>query len=185
MELYHAFAILIVLSAAFGYINHRYLKLPFTIGMMVIALLASLLIVAIGNISPGFKKDAVEAIQKIDFSQILLNVMLSFLLFAGAINVDLVSLRKERYPVIIFATIGVIISTFIFGTLIYYFMIIIGRPVDYIYSLLFGALISPTDPVAVLGILKEAGIPKSLEIKITGESLFNDGVAVSGCPDRS
>ncbi|MFZ0456606.1 MAG: sodium:proton antiporter [Ignavibacteriaceae bacterium] len=178
MELYHAFAILIVLSAAYGYINHRYLRLPFTIGMMVIALISSLLIVAIGNISPGFKKDAVDAIQKIDFSQILLNVMLSFLLFAGAINVDLASLRKERYPVIIFATIGVVISTFIFGTLIYYFMIMIGQPVDYIYSLLFGALISPTDPVAVLGILKEAGIPKSLEIKITGESLFNDGVAV-------
>lgn len=178
MELYHAFSILIVLSAVYGYINHRYLKLPFTVGMMVIALISSLLIVGLGNISPGFKKDAVDTIQGIDFSQILLNVMLSFLLFAGAINVNLASLRKEKYPVIIFATLGVIISTFIFGTLIYYFMIIIGRPVEYIYTLLFGALISPTDPVAVLGILKEAGIPKSLEIKITGESLFNDGVAV-------
>ncbi len=118
MELYHAFAILIVLSVAYGYINHRYLRMPFTIGMMIIALVSSLLIVAIGNISPGFKKDAVDAIQRIDFSQILLNVMLSFLLFAGAINVDLASLRKERYPVIIFATIGVMISTLIFGTLI-------------------------------------------------------------------
>ncbi len=178
MELYHAFALLIVLSAAYGYINHRYLRLPFTIGMMVIALVSSLLIVIIGNISPGFKKAAIDIIQGIDFSQILLNIMLSFLLFAGAINVDLVRLRKERYPVIIFATIGVMISTFIFGTLIYYFMKLIGQPIEYIYSLLFGALISPTDPVAVLGILKDAGIPKSLEIKITGESLFNDGVAV-------
>ena len=178
MELYHAFAILIVLSAAYAYINFRYLRLPFTIGMMVIALVSSLLIVAIGNISPGFKKDAVDAIQNIDFSQILLNVMLSFLLFAGAINIDFTSLRKERYPVIIFATLGVLTSTAIVGTLIYYFMRFIGEPIGYIYAILFGALISPTDPVAVLGILKDAGIPKSLEIKITGESLFNDGVAV-------
>ena len=178
MELYHAFAILIVLSAAYAYINFRYLRLPFTIGMMVIALVSSLLIVAIGNISPGFKKDAIDAIQNINFSQILLNVMLSFLLFAGAINIDFTSLRKERYPVIIFATLGVLTSTAIVGTLMYYFMRFIGEPIEYIYALLFGALISPTDPVAVLGILKDAGIPKSLEIKITGESLFNDGVAV-------
>jgi Na+:H+ antiporter len=178
MELYHAFAILIVLSAAYAYINYRYLKLPFTIGMMIIALVSSLLIIAIGNISPEFKKQAVNTIQSINFSQILLNVMLSFLLFAGAINIDFASLRKERYPVIIFATLGVITSTLIVGTLIYYFMEFIGEPIEYLYTLLFGALISPTDPVAVLGILKDAGIPKSLEIKITGESLFNDGVAV-------
>ena len=178
MELYHAFAILIVLSAAYGYINHKYLRLPVTIGIMIIALVSSLLIVAIGSIDPSFKKDAINALQKVDFSQILLNVMLSFLLFAGAININFGSLRKERYPVIVFATIGVMISTLIVGTLIYYFMIAIGQPLEYIYCLLFGALISPTDPIAVLGILKEAGIPKSLEIKITGESLFNDGVAV-------
>jgi CPA1 family monovalent cation:H+ antiporter len=178
MELYHVFAILMVLSAAYGYINHRYLRLPFTIGMMVIALVSSLIVVAAGYISPDFKKAAVEAIQKIDFSQILLNVMLSFLLFAGAININAASLRKERTPVILFATLGVIISTGIIGTIIYYFMRFIGQPFEYIYCLLFGALISPTDPIAVLGILKEAGIPKTLEIKITGESLFNDGVAV-------
>jgi Na+:H+ antiporter len=178
MELYHAFAILIVLSAAYGYINHRYLRLPFTIGMMVIALVSSLIIVGIGYLSPAFKNAAFDEIKSIDFSQILLNVMLSFLLFAGAINIDAASLNEERYPVILFATFGVIISTIIIGTLVYYFMKIIGQPFEYIYCLLFGSLISPTDPIAVLGILKDARIPKSLEIKITGESLFNDGVAV-------
>jgi CPA1 family monovalent cation:H+ antiporter len=178
MELYHAFAILIVLSAAYGYINFRFLHLPFTIGMMVIALVSSLIVIGIGYVSPGFKDSAVDAVQNIDFSQILLNVMLSFLLFAGAINIEASRLRNERYPVMVFATLGVITSTFLVGSMLYFFMKIIDHPLNYIYCLLFGALISPTDPIAVLGILKSAGIPKSLEIKITGESLFNDGVAV-------
>ncbi len=178
MNFFHVVSVLIVLSAAFGYINYRFLRLPHTIGMLLIALITSLGLVGLGYLNIGFKQEVAKAIKGIDFSYILLNVMLSFLLFAGAINVNSKKLLESKYPVMVFATLGVITSTFIVGTIFYYFMILINSRIDYIYCLLFGALISPTDPIAVLGILKEAGIPKSLEVKITGESLFNDGVAV-------
>ncbi len=178
MNFFHVLSVLIVLSAAFGYINYRFLRLPHTIGMMLIALITSLGLIGLGYLNIGFKEAVSKAINGIDFSYILLNVMLSFLLFAGAINVNSKKLLESKYPVMIFATLGVLTSTFIVGTIFYYFMRLINTPVDYIYCLLFGALISPTDPIAVLGILKEAGIPKTLEVKITGESLFNDGVAV-------
>ena len=178
MNFFHVVSVLIVLSAAFGYINYRFLRLPHTIGMMLIALITSLGLVGLGYLNIGFKQEVAKAIKGIDFSYILLNVMLSFLLFAGAINVNSKKLLESKYPVMIFATLGVITSTFIVGTIFYYFMGLINIRINYIYCLLFGALISPTDPIAVLGILKEAGIPKSLEVKITGESLFNDGVAV-------
>ena len=178
MNFFHVISVLIVLSAAFGYINYRFLRLPHTIGMMLIALITSLGLIGLGYLNLGFKQEVVQALKGIDFSYILLNVMLSFLLFAGAINVNSDKLLESKYPIMIFATLGVITSTFIVGTVFYYFMKLINIHLDYIYCLLFGALISPTDPIAVLGILKEAGIPKSLEVKITGESLFNDGVAV-------
>ncbi len=178
MNFFHVVSVLIVLSAAFGYINYRFLRLPHTIGMMLIALITSLGLVGLGYLNIGFKQEITKTIKGIDFSNILLNVMLSFLLFAGAINVNSKKLLGSKYPVMIFATLGVITSTFIVGTVFYYFMELIKIRIDYIYCLLFGALISPTDPIAVLGILKEAGIPESLEVKITGESLFNDGVAV-------
>ncbi|HKB86687.1 MAG TPA: sodium:proton antiporter [Ignavibacteriaceae bacterium] len=178
MNFFHVVSVLIVLSAAFGYINYRFLRLPHTIGMMLIALITSLGLIGLGYLNIGFKQEVVDALKGIDFSYVLLNVMLSFLLFAGAINVNSKKLLEQKYPVMIFATLGVITSTFIVGTIFYYFMELISIHIDYIHCLLFGALISPTDPIAVLGILKEAGIPKSLEVKITGESLFNDGVAV-------
>ncbi len=178
MNFFHVISVLIVLSAAFGYINYRFLRLPHTIGMMLIALITSLGLIGLGYLNLGFKQEVVQALKGIDFSYILLNVMLSFLLFAGAINVNSDKLLESKYPIMIFATLGVITSTFIVGTVFYYFMRLINIHLDYIYCLLFGSLISPTDPIAVLGILKEAGIPKSLEVKITGESLFNDGVAV-------
>ncbi len=178
MNFFHIVSVLIVLSAAFGYINYRFLRLPHTIGMMLIALITSLGLVGLGYLNIGFKQEITKAIKGIDFSYVLLNVMLSFLLFAGAINVNSKKLLESKYPVMVFATLGVITSTFIVGTIFYYFMALINTRIDYIYCLLFGALISPTDPIAVLGIMKEAGIPKSLEVKITGESLFNDGVAV-------
>ncbi len=178
MNFFHVISVLIVLSAAFGYINYRFLRLPHTIGMMLIALITSLGLIGLGYLNIGFKQEVVKALQGIDFSYVLLNVMLSFLLFAGAININSKKLLESKYPVMIFATLGVITSTFIVGTIFYYFMELISIHINYIHCLLFGALISPTDPIAVLGILKEAGIPKSLEVKITGESLFNDGVAV-------
>jgi len=117
-------------------------------------------------------------ITHIDFRSILLDVMLSFLLFAGALHTNFEQLRIQRWPVLVFSTFGVLVSTFLVGTVMFYVLQIFGLQVAYIYCLLFGALISPTDPIAVLGILKKIGAPKKLETKIVGESLFNDGVGV-------
>ncbi|WP_291728036.1 cation:proton antiporter [Bernardetia sp.] len=178
MDLFHAFTVLIVLSAAFAYINHRYLKLPTTIGLMLIALVMSMVIVGIGQFNESFFQQAQSLIKSVDFSKVLMEVMLSFLLFAGALHVDTPTLAKERTPIMIFATIGVTASTFIIGTAMYFILGWLGLGTDYIYCLLFGSLISPTDPIAVLSILKSAKVPKNLEVKIAGESLFNDGVAV-------
>ena len=152
MNFFHVISVLIVLSAAFGYINYRFLRLPHTIGMMLIALITSLGLIGLGYLNLGFKQEVVQALKGIDFSYILLNVMLSFLLFAGAINVNSDKLLESKYPIMIFATLGVITSTFIVGTVFYYFMKLINIHLDYIYCLLFGALISPTDPIAVLGL---------------------------------
>lgn len=178
MEIYNIITLIIVLAAVFGYINHRYIKLPGTIGIMLISLIASLVVVAIGAVYPEFFLKITQSISLIDFQSVLLNVMLSFLLFAAAIHIDSKKLRKERVSVITFASIGVIISTFVIGSLLYYTTSLFGLSVNYLYCLLFGALISPTDPIAVVGILKKAKIPSSLETKISGESLFNDGVGV-------
>jgi CPA1 family monovalent cation:H+ antiporter len=119
-----------------------------------------------------------EFIQSIDFKTVLLDIMLSFLLFAGALHTNFAELKTQRKPVIAFATLGILISTLLSGVFVYYLLQLIHFPVDFIYCLLFGALISPTDPIAVLGIMKKVGAPKNLEIKIVGESLFNDGVGV-------
>lgn len=178
MDLFHAFTILIVLSAVFGYINERFFKLPITIGLMLIALIMSLIMVVIGEFYPEFFKESVELIKGINFTKVLMEILLSFLLFAGALHVDVKTLAQERWPIIIFATIGVTMSTFIVGIVMYYILGLLGTPIDFIYCLLFGALISPTDPIAVLAILKKTELPKKLEVKIAGESLFNDGVAV-------
>lgn len=178
IDFYAVFTLLIVLTAAFSYINFRYLKLPPTIGIMVIALICSLLIVFTGHISPAFKKIPQSIISSLDFESLLMKVMLSFLLFAGAVHIDIQKLKKQMIPIITFATAGVIISTFVVGALMYFLFSIFNLPVAFIYCLLFGALISPTDPIAVLGILKKANIPPALETKISGESLFNDGVGV-------
>lgn len=178
MSLYHTFSILIVLSAIFAYINFRYLKLPPAIGLMLIALIASVALFITGNLFPTLLNDATLFIQSFDFSELLLGSMLSFMLFAGAININIKDLSKEKVPVMLFSTLSVLISTFAVGTFAYYVLPLFHLNIPFIHCLLFGALISPTDPIAVLGILKETSIPKSLETKIAGESLFNDGVAV-------
>nr|WP_322624385.1 sodium:proton antiporter [uncultured Flavobacterium sp.] len=177
MELYYTVSILIVLASLFAYINVRFLKLPSTIGVMVLAMAVSIVLVATGNIFPKTLHRLSELIQKSDFTELLMGAMLNFLLFAGAIHVNIKDLREQRGPVVVFSTVSVIISTFVVGTLVY-FIPIKDLEIPYIYCLLFGALISPTDPVAVLSILKQANVRKSLETKIAGESLFNDGVAV-------
>lgn len=178
MDFYTVITIIISISAIFAYINFRFIKLPVTIGIMVISLVFSVLLVTIGHYTPSLTSDMVSLIHAIDFHELLMNIMLSFLLFAGAIHINAQSLKKELVPVITLATVGILISTFVVGMLMYYLFAAFGTSIDLVYCLLFGALISPTDPIAVLGILKKAGVAKSMELKISGESLFNDGVAV-------
>ncbi len=178
LQVYNLITIIIVLTAIFGYINFKYIKLPATIGIMIISIVASLIIVGIGFFNPQFFKKTTELIRTIDFHTALMKVMLSFLLFAGAIHIEVNKLKKESASIIAFSTIGVLLSTFIIAALLFVVSKWFGLSIDFIYCLLFGALISPTDPIAVLGILKQSKIPSTLEIKISGESLFNDGVAV-------
>ncbi|GAB3999837.1 sodium:proton antiporter [Spirosoma daeguense] len=178
MELYYSFSVLIVLTAIFSYVNERFLKLPSTIGIMLMAMLVSIALVITGNIFPNLFNNFSRFIANLDFTEILMGAMLNFLLFAGAIHVRLKDLREQRAPIIVFSTISVIISTLLVGGLTYYLLPLFGLNVPLIQCLVFGALISPTDPIAVLGILKKAGVRKSLETKVAGESLFNDGVAV-------
>jgi len=178
MDLFHLLSILIVLSAGFSYINFRLLKLPNAIGLMLVSLLFSLCIQLAGYFSPSFTDAVSVRMNSINFSELLLEGMLSFMLFAGAIHIKFEDLRSERLTIILFSTLSVVISTFIVGVSSFYLLRSFGFDIQFIHALLFGALISPTDPIAVLSILKRAGISKSLETKIAGESLFNDGVAV-------
>lgn len=178
MEVYNIITILIVLAAIFSYINHRYIKLPGSIGIMLLSLVASLITIGLGLIFPEFFSKIIEVIKTVDFREVVLNIMLSFLLFAAAIQIDEKKLKNERASIITFATIGVLISTLIIGFLFYFITHLLGLSVDLLYCLIFGALISPTDPIAVIGILKKAKIPSTLETKISGESLFNDGAGL-------
>lgn len=178
MELYYSFSALIVLSAIFSYINARFLKLPGSIGIMVIALVASVGLIATDSLFPHTFERITNLIASVDLTEILMGAMLNFLLFAGAIHIHLEDLKEQRMPVVVFSTISVVISTFVIGFLMFHVLTFVHMPIPFIQCLVFGALISPTDPIAVLGILKQAGVPKSLETKIAGESLFNDGMAV-------
>lgn len=179
MELYYTFSILIVLASFFAYLNLRYLKLPSTIGIMLIAIVVSILLRIVGtNAFPTTTLSFFNLISEFDFTDVLMGAMLNFLLFAGAVHINFSDLKKQKLPIITSATLGVVISTFVVGYILYFTAPLLMINIPLIYCLLFGALISPTDPIAVLGILKHAKVPKSLEIKIAGESLFNDGVAV-------
>ena len=179
MEPLNLAAILITLSALFSYINHRFIGLPTTIGVMLIALLMSLLLILIGELGVArFDEVAERLLLGVDFDETLMHGMLSFLLFAGALHVDLGGLKQQKWLITILATVGVFLSTMIVGVLAWAVLSLLGIGIPFIYCLLFGALISPTDPIAVLSTLKSVGIVKSLETKIAGESLFNDGVGV-------
>jgi CPA1 family monovalent cation:H+ antiporter len=168
----------IVLAAVFAYINHRLLKWPPVIGISALSLVSSIILLTIGYSHFILSKKVALLAASVDFQDLLMNFMLSFLLFAGAIHIDASSLKKERWPVITLATAATILSTFLIGTMTWYIFHLFHQDIPFIHCLLFGALISPTDPIAVLSILRKAGIPSSLELKISGESLFNDGVAV-------
>jgi len=172
-------AVLTTLAAVLSYINHRFVRLPSAIGLMFIALCLSLGLIALGKLGlAGIERTAETFIRSIDFNKTLMQGMLSFLLFAGALHVNLRDLAEQKWVVGTLATVGTVASTFVVGGLFWLLVNGLGLDIAPIYCLLFGALISPTDPIAVLGILKSAGAPKSLEIKITGESLFNDGIGV-------
>ncbi|MBT5873198.1 MAG: sodium:proton antiporter [Candidatus Latescibacteria bacterium] len=180
MNIFDIAAILIGLSALFGFVNHRVLHLPHTIGLVVIALVSSLTLVGLDLVLPDVHigADVSRVLQEIDFNEALMKGMLSFLLFAGALHVDISELASGKWPIILMATLGVLVSTFVIGGVMWAGLQLFGIPLPLIWALVFGALISPTDPVAVLGLLKTIQVPPSLEAKIAGESLFNDGVGV-------
>ena len=173
MTLLQITSLLIVLAGAFGAINYLFLKLPTAIGILVVSLVASIVVMSLDLVIPGLGVEAVirAAVLEIEFSDALLEGMLGLLLFAGALHVKLSDLKREWVVVALMATIGIGLSTTIVG---YGFSWLTGMPL--LVALVFGSLISPTDPVAVLGVLRQANLKKSLETKIAGESLFNDGV---------
>ncbi len=172
-------AALLTLAALFSYINHRWLRLPTTIGLMILALMTSLLLIALGYVVPSIALWGRGVLEQIDFEQTLMNGMLAFLLFAGALHINLGDLAKQGSVIALLASIGVLISTAIIAVFVWFIgNYVVGIDLAFIYCLLFGALISPTDPIAVLGILKTVGAPKVLKTNIAGESLFNDGVGV-------
>ena len=178
MEVLDFITLLIIMAAFFTLINVKYLKLPSTIGLMLLALGLSVFIIAGEYVFRTLNELATNLMSEYDFSEVLFQVMLSFLLFAGALEIDLRKLGEEKWPIIILATIGVLISTFIVGSIMYLVLPYVGLPIDYMYCLLFGALISPTDPIAVLAMIKKTTVSKNLESQIAGESLFNDGIGV-------
>ncbi|HEY6976213.1 MAG TPA: sodium:proton antiporter [Chitinophagaceae bacterium] len=178
MDLFTIITYLLVLSAIFGYINIRFLKLPATIGLMILALAFSILLILINYINPAIFNTVEHAIEQINFSDVVLNVMLSFLLFAGAMHTDSSLMRKERRSILLFSLCSVLISAIVVALLLYGVILLTGYKFSFIYCLLFGVLISPTDPIAVLGILTKANVPRRIEINIVGESLFNDGIGV-------
>ncbi len=178
MDIFNLLAILVSLAAVFAWANHRYLHLPATIGIMVISILFSLALVVLGALGVGGSGFLTRALEGVDFSEALLHGMLGALLFAGALHLNLDDLRERKLVISILATGGVLISTGVVGAGAYLIFRAVGLELSPAYCFLFGALISPTDPIAVGSILRKAGVPDSLLVKITGESLFNDGVGV-------
>jgi CPA1 family monovalent cation:H+ antiporter len=178
VSLFDTAALLVTLAAVFSYLNHRLIRLPTTIGLMAVSLSLSLGLIALGKLGAQFPHEASTLVASVDFDRTLMHGMLSFLLFAGSLHLDFQDLRQQGMPIAFFASLGVLLSTTLVGGVSYWLFAALGHPVPLLHCLLFGALISPTDPVAVLGMLKSAGAPPALEAKLAGESLFNDGVAV-------
>lgn len=178
MTPFQIIAAVVTLSAIGAYLNYRYFKLPQTIGLMAFSFSISLIAIILGHAGLANAETIRLAVGNIDFSEVLLHGMLSFLLFAGAMHINLEDLRSVRWSVALLATTGVILATFLIGTLVWLASRAAGLDLPYIYALLFGALISPTDPIAVLAILKGSGISKLTYTRIGAESLFNDGVGV-------
>ncbi len=178
MDIITIFTILIVLTATFAYVNTRFIQLPDTIGLMLVSLVFSVVLILGNSLQPSWLATAQIAISQIDYTTVVLDVMLSSLLFAGAFHCDSQALRQAWGSIALFSVVGVVLSMGIIGGLLYWLLQLIGYSIDLLPCLLFGALISPTDPIAVLGILTRAKVPKDIEVKIVGESLFNDGIGV-------
>ncbi|KPV91308.1 Na(+)/H(+) antiporter NhaP [Pseudoalteromonas sp. P1-30] len=179
LSIFEISAIFLSITALLAYINHRFIGLPTTIGVMVISLLVSIAAIFLGFL--GFDElidYEVSLLDQLNFTHVLLDGMLSMLLFAGALHVNVSDLRRYKLPIGILACVGTLISTVIIATALYVVVPLLGFNLSFIWCLLFGALISPTDPIAVMGILRSAGAPKSIETVIAGESLFNDGIGV-------
>jgi monovalent cation:H+ antiporter, CPA1 family len=177
---FDAAAILIVVTAALAYLNHRVFGLPSSVAMTVMGAIASLLVIAIDALLPASNLSILVAdfLSGIDFETTLMDGMLSFLLFAGALHVDWGDMKRGRWAILTLSTIGVLLSTLIVGSGFYLLMQLIGMTLSPMWCFVFGALISPTDPVAVMGVLKRAACPPTLQATVVGESLFNDGVGV-------
>ena len=173
-------AILLILATIFGAINYKFVKLPHTIGLMMVALVASLSLVALDLTFPSLGMSILvnKFLGNIDFNVTLMQGMLSFLLFAGALHVDLDQLLENKWTILTFASIGVLVSSFVIGGGFWLISGAVGLSLPFLVCLLLGVMVSPTDPVAVLGVLKTLQVPSPLKAKIAGESLFNDGVAV-------
>ncbi len=178
MSIYIILTILIGISAAFAYINYKYLKMPFVIGLFFLSTIVSLLVFISKFWFAQPYTDLKAIVQQTDISKFILEIMLGFLLFAGSLHTDWSNVKKHLKQIALFAIGGVILSTIIIAVLIYGVCNLVDIEIGFIYCLLFGALISPTDPIAVLGILTKANVPKKIESIIVGESLFNDGIGV-------
>ena len=178
MDLYYSLSVLVVVTALFAFLNLRLLKLPSSIGIMLLAMITSIGVVSTGKSYPVIHDYFKSFMGTVDFSEVLMGAMLNFLLFAGAIHISMHDLRQNRIPILIFSTLSVIISTVMVAGMMYFAFMSLQLSIPFIQCLVFGALISPTDPIAAIGILKKAGIRKSIEIKVAGESMFNDGVSV-------
>jgi CPA1 family monovalent cation:H+ antiporter len=178
VSLFSLMSLLISLAAVLSYINYRFVKLPTTIGVMLVALIASLALVLVGPFAGGVREQAAALVSRIDFNQVVLHGMLAFLLFAAAIHVNLEELGREWLTIGSLAVFGTVASTFIVGIVTWLVLGWLGLGIPILHGLLFGALISPTDPIATLGIMKSVGAPRQLEVQVAGESLFNDGLGV-------
>lgn len=180
LEPFDLAAMLVVASALLGWFNHHFIKLPHVVGLTVMGALAAIGLLAVNELVPGITLDdsVARLLQEMNFTDTLLDGMLSFLLFAGALHVDLAKLRANWAPVLLLSTVGVLISTVLIGLATWGVGLALGLPITPIWYFVFGALISPTDPVSVLGVLKEEKVPASLQATVAGESLFNDGVGI-------
>jgi CPA1 family monovalent cation:H+ antiporter len=178
MSLFELVGFIFTIVALFGYVNNRFIKLPDTLGNMAVGLAASLALLVVGLKNETAHETARTLLAAVNFPALVLQGLLGLLLFAGSLHVNVVNLRHQKLPILLLSSVGVLISTAVVGLSFHYGLAWLGQDIALVYCLMFGALISPTDPIAVMGVLKKVGAPTSLASKITGESLFNDGTAV-------